>query len=91
MKRQVAEAWKKIKSNEDVGSKTLGSQDQCQCCTHYGFSYLQNKFNKREVKLNSSCEANVDKKRKEVSTEPELESNQHPSSTMLPHPALIPS
>ena len=29
VKRQVAEAWKKMKSNEDVGSKTLGSQDQC--------------------------------------------------------------
>ena len=28
MKRQVAEAWRKMKSNEGVGSKTLGSQDQ---------------------------------------------------------------
>ena len=80
-----------MKSNKGVGSKTLGSQDQCQCCTHYGFSYLQNKFNKREVKLNSSCEANVDKKRKAVSLEPELGSNQHSSSTTLSHLAPIPS
>ena len=27
VKRQVAEAWKKMKSNEGVDSKTLGSQD----------------------------------------------------------------
>ena len=31
VKRQVAEAWKKIKSNEGAGSNTLGSQYQCQC------------------------------------------------------------
>ena len=67
MKRQVAEAWKKMKSNEGVDSKTLGSQDPCQCCKHYGFPYLQNKSNKREVKVNPSCAANVDKKRKVVS------------------------
>ena len=35
-------------------------------------------------------EDNVDKKRKEISPELELESNQHSSSTTLPHPALIP-
>ena len=40
VKRQVAEAWKKMKSNEGVHSKTLGSQDPCQCCKHYGFPYL---------------------------------------------------
>jgi len=68
VKRQVVEAWKKMKSNEGVGSKTLGSQDQCHCCKHYGFPCLQNKSNKREVKVNLSCEANVDKKRKAVSS-----------------------
>ena len=31
MKRQVVEAWKKIKSNEGAGSNMLGSQYQCQC------------------------------------------------------------
>ena len=36
--------------------------------------------------MNPSCEANVDKKRKEVSPEPELGSNQHSSSTTLSHP-----
>ena len=40
--------------------------------------------------MNPSCEANVDKKRKVVSPEPELESNQHSSSTTLSHPAPIP-
>ena len=38
--RQVVEAWKKMKSKEGVGSKTLGSQDQCHCCKHYGFPCL---------------------------------------------------
>ena len=54
------------------------------------FSCLQNKSNKREVKVNPSCEANVDKKRKAVSLELELGSNQHSSSTTLLHPAPIP-
>ena len=72
MKRQVVEAWKKMKSNEGASSNTLRSQYQCQCCKHYGFPYLQNKSNKREVKVNTSGEANVEKKRKAVS--PELES-----------------
>ena len=91
MKRQVVEAWKKMKSNEDVGSKTLGTQDQCQCCKHYGFPCLQNKSNKREVKVNPSCEANMDKKRKANSLELVLGSNQYLSSTTLSHLALIPS
>ena len=90
MKRQVAKAWRKMKSNEDVGSKMLGSQDQCQCCKHYGFTCLQNKSNKREVKVNPSCEANVDKKRKAVSPEPKLGSIQHSSATTLSHLAPIP-
>ena len=66
VKRQVAEAWKKMKSNEGVHSKTLGCQYQCQCCKHYGFSCLQNKSKKREVKVNRSGEVNVDKKRKAI-------------------------
>ena len=36
-------------------------------------------------------EDNVDKKRKEISPESELESNQHSSSITSSHPALIPS
>ena len=91
MKKQVPKAWKKMKSNEGAGSKTLGSQDPCQCCKHYGFPCPQNKSTKREVKVNPSCEANVDKKRKAVSPEPELESNQHLSSTTLLHLAPNPS
>ena len=79
-----------MKFNKGVHSKTLGSQDQCHCCKHYGFPCLQNKSNKREVKVNPSCEANVDKKMKAVSLEPELGSNQHSSSTTLSHPAPIP-
>ena len=41
--------------------------------------------------MNLSCEATVDKKRKAVSPEPELESNQHSSSTTLSYLAPIPS
>ena len=89
VKRQVAEAWKKIKSHEGTGINTLGSQYQCQCCKHYGFPCLQSKSNKREVKVNPSREVNVDKKRKVVSPEPELGSNLHSSSTTLSHPAPI--
>ena len=37
--------------------------------------------------MNLSCEGNVDKKRKVVSLEPGLGSNQHSSSTTLSHPA----
>jgi len=55
---------------------------------HYGFPCLQNKPNQGKVKVNSSCEANVDKKRKEVSIEQVLGSNQHLD---LSHLALIPS
>ena len=90
VKRQVAEDWKKMKSNEGAGSNTLGSQCQCQCYKHYGFPCLHNKSNKREVKVNPICEANADKKSKANSLEPELGSNQHSSSTTLSHPALIP-
>ena len=54
------------------------------------FSSVQNKSNKREVKVNLSYEANMDKKRKAVSPEPELGSNQHLSSTTLLHPSPIP-
>jgi len=91
MKRQVAEAWKNMKSNEGDGSKTLGSQYQCQCCMHYGFPCLQNKPNKRKVKVNPNCEDNVDKKRKKNSPEPVLWNDQHLGSTTLSHLSLIPS
>ena len=40
--------------------------------------------------MNQSGEVNVDKKRKAVSPELELGSNQHSSSTTLSHPAPIP-
>ena len=88
MKRQVVEAWKKMKSNEGAGSKTLGSQYQCQCCMHYGFPYLRNKPNQGKVEVNPSCETNVDKKRKANSLEQVLGSNQHLD---LSHLAMIPS
>ena len=78
-----------MKSNEGARSNTLGSLYQCQCCKHYGFPCPQNKSTKREVKVNPSCEANVDKKRKAVSPELELGSNQHSSSSTWSHPAPI--
>jgi len=77
-----------MKSNEGAGSKTLESQYQCQCCKHYDFPCLQHKS---KVKVNPSCEANVDKKRKVVSPASELGSHQHSSSTTLSHLAPIPS
>ena len=89
VKRQVVEAWKKMKSNKGTDSNTLGSQYQCQCCKHYGFPYLQNTSNKKEVKVDPSCEVNMDKKRKANSLEPELGSNQHSSSTTWSHLAPI--
>ena len=49
VKRQVVEAWKKMKSNEGVHSKTLGSQDPCQCYKHYGFPCLQDKSNRGKL------------------------------------------
>ena len=55
---------------------------------HYGFPCLQNKSNQGKAKVNPSYEANVDKKRKEVSAEQVLGSNQHLD---LSHLALIPS
>jgi len=79
-----------MKSNKGVGSKTLGSQYQCHCCEHYGFPCLRNKPTKREDKVNPRCEANVDMKRKAISLEPLLGSDQHSSSTTLSHPPLIP-
>ena len=41
--------------------------------------------------MNPGCEANVDTKRKAISLELKLGSNQHLSSTTLSHLALIPS
>ena len=80
-----------MKSNEVFGSKTLGSQYQCQCCQHYGFPYLRNQPNKEEVKVNPSHEIDVDKKRKENSPELVLGNDQHLGSTTLSHLALIPN
>ena len=79
-----------MKSNEGAGSKTLGSQYQCQCqcCMHYGFPCLRSKPNQGKVEVNSNCEANMDKKSKEVSIEQVLGCNQHLD---LSHLALIPS
>ena len=88
VRRQVVEAWKNMRTNGGISSKTLGSQYQCQCCMHYGFPYLRNKPNQGKVKVNPSCETNVDKKRKANSLEQVLGSNQH---LILSHLALIPS
>ena len=41
VKRQVAEAWKKMKSNEGAGSNTLRNQYHCQCYKHYGFPFFR--------------------------------------------------
>jgi hypothetical protein len=89
-KIQVAEAWKNMKSNKDVDSKALGRQEQYHCCKHYGFPYLQNESNNGKVKVDPKFEVNMDKKRKAISLEPLVESNQLSSYTTLSHVALIP-
>ena len=45
MKRQVTEAWKKMKSNEGAGSNTLGSQCQCHYCELLWFSLSSKQAN----------------------------------------------
>ena len=40
VKRQVAEAWKKMKSNEGASSNMLRTQYRCHCCEHYGLPCL---------------------------------------------------
>jgi hypothetical protein len=77
-----------MRFNEDDDSKVPRSQEQCHCCKHYGFPCLQNKPSKKKVKMCLNGEDNMDKKRKANSA---LGSNQHLSTTTLPHPALIPS
>lgn len=89
-KIQVAEAWKNMKSNKDVDSKAFGEQEQCHCCKHYGFPCLRNESNKGKVKVDPNFEINMDKKRKAISLEPLVESNEQASSTTLSHAALIP-
>jgi hypothetical protein len=89
-KIQVAEAWKNMKSNKDVDSKALGRQEQCNCCKHYGFPCLQNESNMGKVKVDPNFEVNMDKKRKAISLEPIVESNQQSSYTTLSHAALTP-
>jgi hypothetical protein len=79
-----------MKSNKDVDSKALGRLEQCHCCKHYGFPCLQNESNKGKVKVNPNFEVNMDKKRKAISLEPIVESNQQSSYTTLSHAALIP-
>jgi len=87
VKRQVAEAWKNLRRHGGVGSSTLGYQDQCHCCRHYGLPCLWNRSSKKEVKVNPNCVTNEDKKRKAKSLEPALGSEQH-SNPMFSHLAL---
>jgi len=39
-RRQVGEAWKNMRTHGSVGSNTIGYQDQCHCCEHYGLPCL---------------------------------------------------
>jgi len=47
VKRQVAEAWKNLRSHGGVGSSTSGYQDQCHSCRHYGLPCLRNRSSKK--------------------------------------------
>ena len=87
VKRQVAEAWKNMRTHGGVDSNTSGYQDQCHCCRHYGLPCLRNRSSKKEVKVKPNCVTNEDKKRKAKSLEPALGSEQH-SNPKLSHLAL---
>jgi len=84
VKRQVAKAWKNMRTHGGVGSNTSGYQDQCHCCRHYGLPCLRNRSSKKEVKIKPNCVSNEDKKRKAKSLEPALGSEQH-SNPKLSH------
>ena len=54
VKRQVAEAWKNLRTHGDVGSNTSGYQDQCHCCEHYGLlvfgiGHLKRKLRQHQI------------------------------------------
>jgi len=87
VKRQVAEAWKNVRTHGAVGSSTSGYQDQCHCCRHYGLPCRWNRSSKKEVKVTSNGVTNEDKKRKAKSLDPALGCEQHPNP-MLSHLAL---
>jgi len=87
VKRQVAQAWKNMRTHGGVGSNTSGYQDQCHCCRHYGLPCLRNRSSKKEVKIKPNCVTNDDKKRKAKSLEPALGSEQQ-SNPKLSHLVL---
>jgi hypothetical protein len=87
VKRQVAEAWKNIRTHGGAGSNTSGYHDQCHCCRHYGLPCRRNRSFKMEAKVKPNCGTNEDKKRKAKSLEPALGSEQH-SNPKLSHLAL---
>ena len=76
-----------MRTHGSVGSNTLGHQDQCHCCEHYGLPCLRKRSSKKEVKTKPTCVTNEDKKRKAKSLEPALGSDQH-SNLKLTHVAL---
>ena len=87
VKRQVAEAWKNMRTHGGVGSNISGYQDQCHCCRHYGLPCLQNRSSEKEIKIKPNCVTNLDKKRKANSLELVLEIDQH-SNPKLSYLAL---
>jgi len=52
VKRQVAEAWRNMRTYGSVGSNTSGYQGQCHCYEHYGLPCLRNRSSKKEVRQN---------------------------------------
>ena len=87
VKRQVAQAWKNMRTHGGVGSNTSGYQDQCHCYRHYSLPCLRNRASKKEVKVKPNYVTNEDKKRKEKSLEPALGREQY-SNPKLSHLAL---
>jgi len=82
VKRQVAEAWRNLRSHGGVGSSTSGYQDQCHCCGIMVFLVFGIGHLKKEVKAKPNCVTNEDKKRKAKSLEPALGSEQHSNPKM---------
>jgi hypothetical protein len=85
LKRQVVKALKNMKSNEGISDKPLGIQEPCHCCRHYGFPCLQNNSSKVKDKTSQNHHPDIDKKRKAISQEPQLESSQHLGLTAPSH------
>jgi len=80
MKRQVAEAWKNMKSKAGDTNEVPRIEEPCHC-RHYGLPYFQNKSSKGKAEASQDHKAEGNWKRKAISLEPQLRSEPNLSST----------